>query len=425
MLNELSFSEGDTIELQSLQSILDQNKQFLQNTLLFNRVNLKVSEWMEDKVTVKIDLEEFWYIFPIPQFELADRNFNVWWVRYNRDMRRANLGLWVLWRNISGHNDLLKAVAQFGFTRKFELEYTLPPMNRNRKLGFEINVLYSDNKEKDYDIEDNRLAFFSDLQGDVYHFSRIRFRSKIFYRQNRFLLHSLSASYLGLSISDTLAKLNPDFFMDGKKEQQSFNINYKFKYNKVDRVSYPLEGFLVDVELHKKGLGIFSDVNLFYTKIGLAYYFNTHQKFSIQTALLAKFQFLRNQLSYYDNTGLGYQDEYVRGYQYNVINGQDYLLFKNDLNFKLMDLQLPFIKKSRIVALNTIPIKLHLRMHLDIGKVWDAFNYQYNSLNNRLMIGTGLGLDLIFYEYNLILQFEYSMNNLGSHGLFFKYKFNI
>ena len=48
-------------------------------------------------VDVMVDVKERWYIFPLPIFELADRNFNEWWK--TRDFSRTNYGLSVVQNN--------------------------------------------------------------------------------------------------------------------------------------------------------------------------------------------------------------------------------------------------------------------------------------------------------------------------------------
>jgi hypothetical protein len=99
--NELNIRVGDSIPLETLMPKLEQNKRFLINTLLFNSVEVKIAKWEGQAVHILIVLKESWYIFPLPQFELADRNFNVWWSRHNRDIRRANIGMWLIWRNLT------------------------------------------------------------------------------------------------------------------------------------------------------------------------------------------------------------------------------------------------------------------------------------------------------------------------------------
>lgn len=422
ILNELSFKSGDSIPLADLMPSLKRNEKYLLNTFLFNEVKIKINQWAGNKVCIEIVLKESWYIFPIPQFELADRNFNVWWVRHNRNINRVNLGLWFIWRNLTGYNDLLKTIIQFGYTRKFEFEYNLPAMGRKRKFGFGLNVLYSDNKEKDYNLESNKLAFYSDFSSKEAQFSRFRTRLRLYYRPALTQLHRFSLSYLQLGISDTLSTLNRIYFSDGAKSQQSFSLEYRFLQNKVDINAYPLSGYLIDALVHKKGLGIFNNINTLYTKFKIGYYFNWFKNFFIQSEILGKLQIIRGPLPYYDNKSLGFKEEYIRGFQYYVINGQDYLILKSDINYKIFDFKIPLFKKIKMSYLEKIPVKIHTRIHFDLGYVWD--NYTSTNLNNRLLSSAGIGLDLILYAYNIILQFEYTFNNIGENGLFFKYKFN-
>jgi hypothetical protein len=45
------------------------------------------------RLILLVDVNERWYTFPVPIFELSDRNFNEWWQNYNHDFRRVNYGL--------------------------------------------------------------------------------------------------------------------------------------------------------------------------------------------------------------------------------------------------------------------------------------------------------------------------------------------
>jgi Surface antigen variable number repeat len=75
---ELTFSHGDTLPLSTLSAILEQNRLRLMNTNLFLSAKINLKNWTEENhVIVQIDLIENWYLYPIPIFEIADRNFNV------------------------------------------------------------------------------------------------------------------------------------------------------------------------------------------------------------------------------------------------------------------------------------------------------------------------------------------------------------
>jgi hypothetical protein len=79
---ELLLHAGDTVPINTLSALLERSEELIMNTGLFNRAQISFQEWEGTTNTVKllVFVEEAWYLFPIPIFELADRNFNVWWV---------------------------------------------------------------------------------------------------------------------------------------------------------------------------------------------------------------------------------------------------------------------------------------------------------------------------------------------------------
>ena len=424
IFNELDVNEGDSLPLEGLMPAIEKNKLFLINTVLFNSVEIKISKWEGKDVYLLISVRESWYIFPIPQFELADRNFNVWWVRHNRDLRRVNLGLWFIWRNISGYNDLLKVIVQFGYTRKFELDYTLPPMGRKRKFGFNVNALYSDNKELAYNTLNNKLVFYNNYNTADRQLQRIRGRIRSYFRRTLFETHRLEINFLQLVTGDSIPMFNSDFFLGGKKMQRSFNLEYFYQLDKRDIRAYPLKGYYFSARLKKEGLGLFQDINQLQLTAQLGHYMKIGKRLSVSTEINGRYSFIRTQTSYYNNKALGYNSNYVRGYQYYVINGQDFLIIKSDINVKIIDFKIPLFKKLNINYINNLPIKIHLRYHFDFGYVWDRHYAQFNKLSNTDLMGTGIGLDLILYSYNIIIQLEYTFNKNGENGLYFRYKFN-
>ena len=141
ILREMNFSAGDTLLLKDLPEQLETNRKLILNTTLFTLVKVNVSEWGNDNhIIVSIILQEQWYLFPFPIFELADRNFNVWWSEQNRALDRVNIGLRLTHYNFTGRRDKLKLTTQFGYTQKYELDYSLPYFNKKQTLGFNTNI---------------------------------------------------------------------------------------------------------------------------------------------------------------------------------------------------------------------------------------------------------------------------------------------
>ncbi|MCP4437859.1 MAG: BamA/TamA family outer membrane protein [Aureispira sp.] len=424
ILNELTFSVGDSLLLKDLMPAMELNERYVMNTWLFTMVRMNVAQWKGADVDIKIAVKESWYIYPIPVFELADRNFSVWSKRYKNDIRRTNIGLWLIWRNISGRNDLLKAIAQFGFTQKYEVDYALPPLDRRKKLGFAINLLYSDNKETSYNTINNKLVFYRNIDTKDRQHQRVRARLRLLYRSSIVARHEFESSFLFLQVSDTLRRMNPEYFLHGQRVQRSINLRYVYERDQRDIWAYPLSGYWTRIELRKRGLGIFKDLNQFNLIAALSYHIPLADRFSASFFMKGQIDLIRNKTPYYNQRALGYEENFVRGYEYYVINGQDYLLMKGELNIKLFDFKIPLFKRIQIEYLRRMPIKIHLRTFFDFGYVWDRYYTDQNALTNTDMIGTGLGLDLVFYYYNIILRFDYSFNKLGEHGFYFSYKFN-
>ena len=102
LTRELGFKEHDTIPLLLFVGKLENGRKNLMNTQLFNEVEVKVVSWTTEHVDVKVVVRERWYVIPVPIFELADRNFNVWWTEQNRDFRRTVYGVTINHVNFRG-----------------------------------------------------------------------------------------------------------------------------------------------------------------------------------------------------------------------------------------------------------------------------------------------------------------------------------
>lgn len=424
VLGYMNIKEGDSLKLDELMPRLEENKRLVMNSRLFSKAELKIVSWEESDIVLLLEVKEAWYVYPIPIFELADRNFNVWWNDFDRDFNRLNLGLGVYWRNLAGYNDLLRFITQFGYTRKFEIDYTLPPTGLKQRWGFGFNILYSDNKESVFNTVDNRLLFYRDLDIKERQYTRFRSGLTLRYRQSVYNNHYFTLQYLNLEISDSVYHRNPDFFLDGRRKQQSFIFDYEFRRDKRDIRSYPLSGHYLSVQLKKRGLGIFNDINQLWLSSRTALYKKFGKGWSVGLLAEGRYSLFRHKDPYFQSEALGYLDAYVRGYQYYVINGQHYLFFRGDLNFKILDYKIPLFGEGSDKMFNALPFRIHGRLHTDYGFVQDRYYAAGNPLSNQYLYGMGAGLDFCFYDYNLVLQLEYSINRLWEKDVFLTFKFD-
>ena len=78
ILRELEFSSGDSILVSELSVVVERNRLRVLNLGIFSNASLSVNN-VEDTqhVNLHIKVNESWYWFPSPVFELVDRNINV------------------------------------------------------------------------------------------------------------------------------------------------------------------------------------------------------------------------------------------------------------------------------------------------------------------------------------------------------------
>src|SRR5689334_2581982 len=90
---EIKLKTGDTITLRRLPHELLWDKRKIYNLRLFHTVDIRTLDLPGDRIDILVDVTERWYTFPIPIFELSDRNFSEWWRNYNHDPSRINYGI--------------------------------------------------------------------------------------------------------------------------------------------------------------------------------------------------------------------------------------------------------------------------------------------------------------------------------------------
>jgi len=148
ILRELDVLAGDTLYYADTAQWRLENEKRILSTGLFTNISVELGEHREDNTRdIIIDLQENWYIYPNFIFDLADRNFSVWWNEQNRSLDRVNYGFRLNHINLTGNRDNLRLTTQFGFTKKFELDYSYPYLDKQQKLGIATNVTYTENRD--------------------------------------------------------------------------------------------------------------------------------------------------------------------------------------------------------------------------------------------------------------------------------------
>jgi outer membrane protein assembly factor BamA len=423
IFREIAYKKGDRIAKVNIDSTLQKEASKVFNTGLFVVADIYPIPIKGDSINLLVSVVEKWYIYPIPIFELADRNFNEWWQQRNRDMSRVNFGLRTTIQNVRGRNETLKVLLQFGFVERYGFEYNIPYINKHQTVGAIFKIDYAQNKNLAYATNNNKLSFLKSEN-----ILRERFWTSLgFYRRKGYYnTHFLIAGFDYQAIRDTIFELNPNYLINNRQRQRYFYVNYLLTHDRRDRATYPLRGAFATVSVAQKGLGGFDDLHQFEIKVVAAKFFRLSKPtakmpFFYATSLRSFISF-PSKRPYSELQGFGYRGDFVRGYELYVIDGQHFGISKNTLRWQLFSTRKDLKKYMPLHQFSTLPIAAYLKTYFDMGYVKNDFVSETNKrLTNTPLWGTGVGLDLLIYN-NLLWRFEYSKNRQGDTGFFFGFE---
>lgn len=421
ILRELDFGVGDTLPANNFDNLLVENRNQVFNTRLFNDVTIKMEQQQHDKtqINITIEVEERWYIFPVPIFELTDRNFNEWWVTHKHNFNRTEYGFQFIHENFRGRREKLKLLAQLGYTQKVEINYQIPFLDKSGRSGINPSISYIRNHEITYRTIGNKQQFLK-LEDD---FARERMRVGISFTQrpNIHRFHSLNIYFNRNTINDTIALLNPDYFLKGRNIQQYVSVGYTYTADNRNISAYPLSGSFFRFQAAKLGFSSMSDINMFMMAISYSRYIPLSKRFYWAFNVRGKASFPDIQ-PYFNQQGLGYGGDYLRGYEYYIIDGQKFALLRTSLRYRVIAAKIinPLIKSDQF---KTIPLSIYLKNYAESAYVIDKKYTQSNPLANQWLGSIGVGLD-IFTAYDFLVSFEYSLNKQKEHGLYVSFRVN-
>ncbi len=421
---ELSLKTGDTISINRLEPILQLDRKKIYNLRLFNTVTIQVLAISPETVDLLVEVTERWYTFPAPIFELSDRNFNEWWQNYDHDFRRVNYGLRLYRYNFRGRNETLRLTGQLGFTRKLELVYRIPYIDRKQKQGLIFDINYSEPKNVAYFTEDHKLLFIKANKSlKVAKSASVTYT----YRRSFYETHSLSAGYIDNTIADTVFNGNPNFF-GGNKRLHFETLSYSFTSEHRDVIQYPLKGYQITGFIQKVGLGLSDRVNQWEVNLTYAYHKPIGKDFYLSNFSSTYLSTPKSQ-PYALYGALGYRKQFVRGYEIYLIEGPKFFLNKTTIKKKIFSRAWQ-LDEIPIPQFRYFPVAIYLKGYADFGYVENYPFYDTyvdpktqvvginNRLSNRLLAGYGGGVDFVML-YDTVLRFEYTFTREKVHGFFF------
>ncbi len=408
--NELLFQQYSTIQKNQLDDLVEQSKQNLENTSLFNYVY--ISYWFEkpEEVILEIKVEERWYSWFLPLFEVADRNFSAF--LNDADLNRINYGVFFKQENFRGLNEVLKLKIRTGYVQEIDLLYQ--SAEYNNKIGWGSTLSYNAMNEISYQIYNNEATYIS--TGNA--FLAQEYSTDIFlhYRHNFHHRHKLYLGYNHYRVQDTIAVLNPDYLKNGKSTLSYLSLDYQYKFDRRDSKYYPLKGTMWKAELTQYGLGILqSEIQ----NTSLELEFSQHGNLANKFYYAYKFNALANSNKnnpYVISNGYGW-DDFIDGYEYNVIECDNYAFSKQKILYELIPTTTKQLKFIHLSQFSKLHYALYLKTYFNYGYVYKKHPNSTNSLTNNHLYSCGLGLDLVTY-YDKVISLNYSINKAGQGGFY-------
>ncbi len=420
ILREMSIHIGDSIRLGDLPGRIAWDQRNINNTTLFVTVDVTTQIMSPGDSTqlayidLTVTMKERWYFIAYPVFDLADRNFNEWWYDRGRDFSRVIYGGHLSYRNVTGTNDRLQVVIERGFLQRTILSYSKPYIDKAQRIGLRVDVGYITNKEIPYRTQFDKWVYVK--SEDVLR-ERKYAALTLTHRHGLYHYHTLDSRYTQNTISDTIAKLNPDYFLDGRTKQQFLAMSYSYRYDRRDNVVYPLQGTLFSATVGVSGLLPKDSFHFLDLSASMTRYWALGGRFYLAGGLRARSTWPTRQ-PYFNLRGLGSSTDMVRGYELYVVDGQRTAIWRNSVRYQLFNVRKQ-LNWLHVRQFNTVPIAAYLTAFGDAGYVSSTVAEQYQSqLANRLLVGTGMSLDVVSF-YNLVMRFSGTINGQGKAGFFF------
>lgn len=421
IMRELNIHEGDTITASHLSKVLLKDRQKIYNLKLFNTVTIYQEHSSENHLDIIITVTERWYTFPIPIFDLSDRNFNEWWVNYGHDIRRVNLGLRLYQYNFRGRNETLRLTAQIGFSRQFNINYYIPYIDKKQKQGLDFEYYYYEPKNISYLTKDHKILYLSSretlLNG---HSAKVTYK----YRNTFYDTHYLSVGFMSERVADTVPRyLNENYYLNKRNSISAMNFSYSFVAEHRDVVAYPLHGYQFSASLSKTGPGLKSEVNRWEAEMSYANHWELSKKLFLSNFTSGYLSLPQSQ-PYSLFGSLGHSRQIVRGYEIFLVEGPTFVVNKTTLKYNLLS-RIWRWERFPLKQFRHYPVAIYWKVYTDAGYVKNYPFYQEKNLNTRLtgkpLWSAGTGFDFVLL-YDFVMRFEYTFTAEGTHGFFFNVK---
>jgi outer membrane protein assembly factor BamA len=373
IIRELTFHIADTVT----NKIINYNRERIYSLGLFTKVDLFVYPGTEKNILV-INVEESWYIYPIPVLNIRDN-----------DWKKLSYGIYLVVKNFRGRNETVLAKAEFGYDPAFDLSYYKPSITSGSDFYLGTEFIFRSIT--------NKSLIAEDLYGEVF---VQKFITGNVVLGKRFGLYQRTNVKFNYNYVETPKYVQGINASDQRIDRYP-SIGLEYSYDTRDLAQFPKAGILGSAYFEFKGLG-FNDINYKVLKLDFREYRNIFDDLTAKWRFAARFT-SGSSIPYYDYSFIGYNEK-IRG-NFNLIQEG------NNSYIGSLELYYPIIKDFNI-SFDFIPVVPKELVSYRIGLYFSLFgdagatklSGDPISLND-FRSGYGIGLNLLVLPYNT-LRFE-------------------
>ncbi len=382
ILNEMTLKPGSVATPEAM--AFDRSR--IYSLGLFTRVDLSTGS-RGDVNVLYVDLNERWYIIPLPLFGFRDG-----------DPKKPYYGGGLLHNNFQGKNQKLLGYIVFGYDPALELSFTDPLIDDAHNLFFSGSFSYSRVR--------NRSELQSALTGDY----DVQYYGLAGTLGKRFSLYETVGITMGYQI------VHVDEYHPGRTISLSGTDRYlftdlRYTYDSRDLREYPSSGSLAVLYVTKYGFGE-GEVN--YTRIGadLRGYVPLPASFTLAGRLHGTI-ISGGTTPSYGHIFFGYAER-IRGHFKTVYEGEDMFGGTIELRYPIFPARdIYFTAFSLPQEFSIWRFGISLALFGDAGVIW----YRGDKLSFRSVIrGYGAGIRFLL-PYSVVVRTEYALDE-ARHGQF-------
>jgi outer membrane protein assembly factor BamA len=386
------------------------------NTGLFTKVDIIPIPVSDKEIVLNVDVQEKWYIFPLPDAGIDEGDWKRIWVGMN-----------IKWQNFRGRNETASLYFRVFYNPSVRVSYYVPWIGNELRMFTGVSLGYSRIRNKSLTAIGKKTGSeisYTDENFDNYNFNAM-------WTIGKYINHGISvftdAGFDYLRVSEykegrTVSPTGTDkYIILGAGIQHDSRDNYEYStrgfFTRLSYTRYHCFEKTIDF-----GRFNFESKSYFPVYITKNYYITLASRIYTSQAVGAV-------IPLYHHEFLGYGDKYIRGWNGIAFEGDNLFSSYNEIRIPLLKPR--YIKAEELPLLKNLPIikKFELRhgvyfsLFYDIGAVWYK---DVNLKNVRFRSGAGIGLNIILpfgYVLRTDWAFRIAKPVVGEIGLSLNAKF--